>query len=121
MSNEEWKCGWLCEGTPPNAPVGWFAESPSDLIFECDATASELPERDGWSCTNGHVHLTYGSERGRIAEAVVADAERRGVADDDTYRAAVVEAAVTVAVRDARSRRAVEVDDINDRAIERTR
>ena len=49
---EENKCGWLCEGYPPDAGEDWYPDSPSDLIYACQAVAHEAPW--GWYCDAGH-------------------------------------------------------------------
>ena len=46
------KCGWLCEGYPPDKPEGWYPDSPSDLVYECEATAYITDW--GWYCDAGH-------------------------------------------------------------------
>lgn len=57
------KCRWLVHGTPrwvteawaADPEFEWYPEEPGDLISECGAEVTDLP--NGWRCAAGHSHF----------------------------------------------------------------
>lgn len=64
-------CTWLIQ-VPSGHPEPDF---PSDMWMEIECGAEVTIDPDGWHCTAGHEHVTYGSPRQRAAEQVAAQAE----------------------------------------------
>lgn len=62
MESTTWRCNWLVKGTPrwvteawaEDPEFEWYPDSPSDLVSECGAEVTELP--NGWRCAAGHSH-----------------------------------------------------------------
>lgn len=64
MNEHTTHCTWLIRGIPrwvleayaeSDGEFEWHPDSPSDLISECGAEVTELP--NGWRCAAGHSHF----------------------------------------------------------------